>query len=294
MARKDRKAARRRKSPVGCLVWLSLVLIIAVVFLAARASIAKAIDGSGLAQLLGAGKQTEQQAAPAAAPHSPPTVQAPEGVVPSDTASRPAAPAPAVSAPTATTAKEPAPKASDAPPQGSSTGTPKKAPPAVTKQSTPPARAPAPELPPATQTRQSTLYFVRVDDQGKLTVSGLPRPVSFTDAPLTQTLEALVAGPLAGERSRGYRSLIPSATRIEEIHVEGRTAFISFNEPFRFNPYGRDGLLAQLQQVVYTCTEFGNVDRVQIMIGGKVTDFLGPEGIRIRDPLSRESFTDGR
>ncbi len=52
----------------------------------------------------------------------------------------------------------------------------------------------------------------------------------------------------------------------------------------------RDGLEAQLKQVVWTATEFGSVRSVQILIGGKIADYLGPEGLRIRDPLSRESL----
>ena len=141
-------------------------------------------------------------------------------------------------------------------------------------------------------TRRSALYFVKVAGDGSISLSSLSRPVAYVDSPLADTLQALIAGPLPSEKSRGFRTLIPEGTRVEKLYVQGNTAYLSFNESFRFNPYGRDGLQAQLRQVVYTVTEFSNVDRVQIMIGGKVTEYLGPEGIRIRDPLSRDSLGD--
>lgn len=291
MARKPIRAKstrKRRKPPVGCLVWLTLLLIVTVALFAARASIARAVEGSGLTRLVGLprredGGPASTGAAPeAAAPVATPPVQE---QTPLPSASPAPAAAPPGQPPLATTGRpreEPRPAAK---------------PPAAqpTRTVAPPATPSAPKTAtPAAQRRRSTLYFVKVGEDGSITVSGLPRSVSYTDAPLTQTLEALVAGPTADESSRGFRSLIPAGTRIENVRVEGRTARVSFSESFRFNSYGNDGLFVQLRQVVYTATEFGNVDRVQVLIGGRVTDFLGPEGIRIREPLSRESFADGR
>jgi spore germination protein GerM len=39
---------------------------------------------------------------------------------------------------------------------------------------------------------------------------------------------------------------------------------------------------------VYTCTEFTNVTSVLFLIEGKNADYLGPEGIFIGKPLTRE------
>jgi germination protein M len=290
MARKPKTAKtskKRRKPPVGCLVWLTLLLIVSVALFAARASIARAVDSSGIAELVGLPRREDSLSPSASSSH--------EGS------------APAVNP--KTDGAQPPPEASPVPeapaqkqPLSPATGTPRATPRVAAKPSVAqPARTPAPSATPsapqaagpATQKRMSTLYFVKVTDEGAIAVSGLPRSVSFTDAPLTQTLEALVSGPTADESRRGFRSLIPTGTRIENVRTEGRTAYVSFNESFRFNSYGNEGLVAQLRQVVYTATEFSNVSRVQVLIAGRVTDYLGPEGIRIRDPLSRESFANG-
>jgi spore germination protein GerM len=287
-SKNSRTSKKRRKPPVGCLVWLTLLLIVSVALFAARASIARAVESSGIAELVGLPRREDSL--------SPSAGSSPEGSAPAANPKTAREQPPPESSPVP---EAPAQK----PPSPPATGTPRATPRATAKPSiAQPARTPepsaTPSLPqpvrPATQKRMSTLYFVKVTDEGAIAVSGLPRSVTFTDAPLTQTLEALVSGPTAAESRRGFRSLIPAGTRIEIVRTEGRTAYVSFNESFRFNSYGNEGLVAQLRQVVYTATEFSNVSRVQVLIAGRVTDYLGPEGIRIRDPLSRESFTDGR
>jgi germination protein M len=283
MARKPKPAKtpqKRRKPPVGCLVWLTLLVIVSVAFFAARASIARSVQSSGLSRLVGLPQKESDTPAPAS------PVPAATAPVAAPTEASPVERTPTPQRDTAVAAEKPR----ETPPSPAR-------PSAVQPTRTPStsATSPAPKsTQPAVQRRRSTLYFAKVSDDGSITLSGLPRSVSFTDAPLTQTLEALVAGPTADETGRGFRSLIPPGTRVENVRIEGRTAHVSFSESFRFNSYGKDGLVVQLRQVVYTATEFGNVDRVQVLIAGRVTDYLGPEGIRIREPLSRESFANGR
>ena len=141
-------------------------------------------------------------------------------------------------------------------------------------------------------TRQGRLYFVQVDENGEIALTGFVRSIPYVDAPLAATLTELLKGPSDAEAAQGYITLVPQGSTIDKLYVEHRTAFISFTEGFRFNPFGYDGLRAQLQQVVYTATDFHNIDDVQILIGGRETDYLGPEGIRIAEPLSKDSFRE--
>jgi spore germination protein GerM len=53
---------------------------------------------------------------------------------------------------------------------------------------------------------------------------------------------------------------------------------------------GVEGFVAQLQQIIYSTTEFPTVDRVQILIEGKRVEYLGGEGIYIGEPISRNTF----
>ncbi len=113
--------------------------------------------------------------------------------------------------------------------------------------------------------------------------------IDDTQSPLTFTIEALLKGPSLSERSHGMSSLIPEGSRLISATVKDGIAYLDFNENFQFNPLGTDGYQAQLQQIVYTATEFPSVQSVQILIEGKKIDYLH-EGIYVGNPLSRESF----
>jgi spore germination protein GerM len=107
---------------------------------------------------------------------------------------------------------------------------------------------------------------------------------------LTETLNELIDGLLPSELNKELITLIPEDTKLLSVTVEEGTAYLNFNEAFRFNTLGSEGLKAQLRQIVYTTTEFSTVKNVQILIEGKKQNYLGPEGVYIGTPLNRHSF----
>jgi hypothetical protein len=182
-------------------------------------------------------------------------------------------------------------------------------PPAVTAKETPPEK-PAPEKPPASppaaqpgqtapqpstppperkpvETRDRSIYFMQESSGGAdLALAKVTRKLAVSDSPLLDCLNALLAGPTAEERNRGLINFIPQNSRIISAQVINNTVFLNFNEEFRYNTFGREGGDAQLKQIVWTATEFPNVNNVQIQIEGKTVDFL-IEGIMIRNPIGR-------
>jgi spore germination protein GerM len=102
-------------------------------------------------------------------------------------------------------------------------------------------------------------------------------------------LNVLLRGPTTAEESQKLRSLIPRGTRVLSATVRGSTAYVSFSEDFQFNTDGIEGYVAQLQQLVWTITEFSNIEDVQFLIEGRRVDYLG-EGIQLGSPLSRNNF----
>ncbi len=139
--------------------------------------------------------------------------------------------------------------------------------------------------------RKSALYFVEVSEAGSIELKRIVRPVYYTDSPLTETLNALLEGLTAEELNRGLLNLIPQNTKVRKVWIENSTAHIDFNEALRFNQFGTEGLHAELQQIVYTATEFQTVDAVQILINGKKIDYLSSEGIFVGKPLTRKDVT---
>lgn len=138
--------------------------------------------------------------------------------------------------------------------------------------------------------RNARLYFIDVDETGAIRLEGVVRPVYYHDAPLTSTIEALLEGLMPSELNKELITLVPEKTQLISATVEGDTAYLNFNEAFRFNTLGSEGLKAQLKQIVYTATEFSTVKNVQVLIEGRKYEYLGPEGIFIGRPLNRNSF----
>ncbi|MCL2233898.1 MAG: GerMN domain-containing protein, partial [Treponema sp.] len=162
-------------------------------------------------------------------------------------------------------------------------------PPATLPETPLPLLEPAPPPPGPVELRERTLYFTQVDRGGSIFRTGVNRSLPLSATPMTDVLHALIDGPSEDERRRGIISLIPAGTQILSATVRAETAYINFTEDFLYNTYGADGYVGQLRQVVYTVTEFPNVNDVQILIEGQRVDFLG-KGIWIGSPVRRGMF----
>lgn len=134
------------------------------------------------------------------------------------------------------------------------------------------------------------LFFVKVSDEGKIGLKSVLRGVPSTGSPLTTAVQALMEGPRPGELSNDVLSLVPEDSRLIGARVEGGVAFLDFTEDFRFNALGIEGYKAQVEQIVYTATEFATVEKVQFLIEGQRIDFLGGEGFWVGGPLGRDDF----
>ncbi|MGL4525209.1 MAG: GerMN domain-containing protein [Spirochaetia bacterium] len=142
---------------------------------------------------------------------------------------------------------------------------------------------------PKQKTRNTSIFFVRATDSGHLSLKGSSVEIDDRRAPLTTAIQNLLKGPSQKEKGQGVYSLVPEGSRLLAASVKNGVAYLDFNEDFRFNPLGTDGYQAQLQQIVYTATEFPSVKSVQILLEGKQVDYLH-EGIYVGTPLTRESF----
>jgi spore germination protein GerM len=158
------------------------------------------------------------------------------------------------------------------------------------QEAVPPKREEAPkETSPTPAVITAPLYFVKVDANGDLIQTAVKKDFPYTEAPLTALLNALLEGVSSEEERDGFISFIPEGTRLLSAIIQNGTAYISFNENFRYNTFGIEGYAAQIKQVLLTATEFPTVKNVQILIEGKKESYLG-DGIFIGGPLNRESF----
>jgi spore germination protein GerM len=129
---------------------------------------------------------------------------------------------------------------------------------------------------------------MQVDRDGTIVRTEVTRNLPVSNTPLRDVLNALLQGPTPEESRRGLISMIPAGTRLIKVEVRGSTAYINFNDNFLFGQYGVEGYAGQLRQIVWTATEFSNVNDAQILIEGRRLDYLG-ESIWIGSPVGRES-----
>lgn len=142
-----------------------------------------------------------------------------------------------------------------------------------------------------THNRNSKVYFSKLTNDEKLILVSVKRNISYINTPLTETIKTLLAGPNYNEKSSALITNIPNQTKLISVAIKNNTAYINFSNEFEFNSFGKDATIAQLQQVVYTATEFTNVKYVQILINGKIKKYLGGEGVIIEKPFSRSDFS---
>jgi spore germination protein GerM len=252
----------RKRNTIGCLFYIALVLLVLVIFLFNRAKVQEVIEKTGFSKLFERRKQALVEVV-----ITPPAQTGNEGEKGEEGQPETTAPKTTPQQEVVITVGKPSPQ-----PKQPGSGT---------------AAQPAK---PAAKIRQARLFFIAVDAGGNIQLKGVIRPVGYIDAPLTSTLEALLKGPTPTEVNQGLISLISPQTRLNRVYVKQDTAYLDFSEAFRFNSLGKEGLEAQLKQVVYSATEFPTVKRVQILIDGKTASYLGPEGLFIGKPLARGSF----
>lgn len=132
------------------------------------------------------------------------------------------------------------------------------------------------------------LYFIDVDDAGRITPVRVARATEQSRAPMSQAVQLLIAGLVAEEQQNGLLNLLPSGSQLLSAHIKEGVAYLNFNEQFRYNPLGNEGVVAQLTQVVYSVTEFSTIQRVQILIDGQKVDYLNSESrVYLKEPIGR-------
>lgn len=265
-------ARKRRRTSLGVLFWIAFILFVLVVFLINRPQIQNVLDNTQLVEIISERFGGEERTVP---DEDPPEIEFPEETEeqPDDerhtTPSDPEPDEPSVADDTPSEEPEAHEREPDAP------------------EADKPAEEPQPEPQP---TRSAQLYYVRVTDDG-IFAEPVRREIRDTQAPLTETVRALIDGPTADEVADGLLNLIPDGTRLLRASVRDGVAYLDFNEAFRFNPMGVEGYRMQLKQIIYATTEFSTVDRVQFLIEGDQHEWLGGEGVYIGSPLGRDSFS---
>jgi hypothetical protein len=119
------------------------------------------------------------------------------------------------------------------------------------------------------------------------------REVPETRSVATAAMRELLGGPEGPELegSPAMYTAIPDGTRLLGLEIDGSTATVDLNGTFASGG-GSATTLARLGQVVYTLTQFSNVDKVRFHLDGEPVTTFGAEGVVLDGPVSRADFRD--
>jgi hypothetical protein len=109
-------------------------------------------------------------------------------------------------------------------------------------------------------------------------------------AVLRAALTALLAGPTDAERAAGETSAIPAATTLRGVKLRDGEATVDLSGEFATGG-GTLSMTARVTQVVFTATQFTNVDRVTFWIDGEPVETLGGEGLMLDEPQQRSDVS---
>jgi spore germination protein GerM len=280
-ARKPRGTAKKpaaeqnKRVPFSMIFWILFFIVLIIIFFSLLPMVKKGIT------LPQKQTETEQPEPPPVSEKSAPSEKPPEKKPQVKPGEKPAEKPPAEKPPAAPEKKQ---QQEKAPAEKPAEKTPSQ--PSQPKTQEPVRQPSQPEKKPP-ETRDRTVYFIQEGNGGAdLQLVKVNRKLEVSNSPLLDCLNALLAGPNAEEKRRGLISCVPPNSRLISAEVKNNIAILNFNEEFRYNTYGREDSIAQLRQIVWTATEFSNVNAVQIEINGEEVDFL-TEGVPIGNPIKR-------
>ena len=135
--------------------------------------------------------------------------------------------------------------------------------------------------------RDVLLYFLQFNEKTeKVDLKTVKRKLSDKQI-LSQTLGQLISGPSPSEEGKGYITAVPSHLKVRSVTITGKTAEIDFNSAIEDGAAG-DILRKRIQQIVYTATQFEEIDSIIIKIDGQKRKSIGGgDGLSISGPLTR-------
>ncbi len=116
--------------------------------------------------------------------------------------------------------------------------------------------------------------------------------IAHRDAPgpavLQEALAELLAGPTADELAAGLTSEVPPGTELLDVALGDGVATVDLSTDFESGG-GSLSMTARVAQVVFTATQFDNIDQVRFLMDGAPIEFLGGEGLVLTDPQTRSA-----
>lgn len=138
----------------------------------------------------------------------------------------------------------------------------------------------------------TTIYYIKISKTDKTAkLYPLQKKVTYTDSPITRTIETLLEGPTEEERKQGVISFIPQGTVLISARFQNGHLTLNFSNQFEENFGGKDAINLQLFQVMFTAFELPQVNTLSILIEGKKKQYITGEGIPLKTIYTKQDLS---
>jgi spore germination protein GerM len=138
----------------------------------------------------------------------------------------------------------------------------------------------------------TTIYYVKISKTDKTAkLYPLQKRVTYTDSPITRTIETLLEGPSEDERKQGITSFIPQGTSLISARFQNGHLTLNFSSQFEENYSGKDAINLQLFQIMFTVFELPQVNTLSILIDGEKKQYITGEGIPLKAVYTKQDLS---
>ena len=136
-------------------------------------------------------------------------------------------------------------------------------------------------------TTRVLVYLLRGADVG-----AAAREVPQTDAVAKATLEELLAGPSDREADAGLTTAVPAGTSLNDISIEDGIATVDLGGAFGDAESADEMLAAGLGQIVFTLTQFPEIEGVRFLTEGDPLTVFAGTGAAVERAQHRSDYEE--
>ncbi|RKY32446.1 MAG: hypothetical protein DRP67_00925 [Candidatus Omnitrophota bacterium] len=135
------------------------------------------------------------------------------------------------------------------------------------------------------------VYFLSSNQELKLIpVERTAKPFSDIEEKVKSSIKDLLNGPNQEEKEKNIITMIPEGVKLINCYIRNDTVFLDFSKDIEKGG-GTEEMKARLAQIVFTATQFPEINKVRFMIEGKFIKYFGGEGLTdVEKPLERKDF----
>ena len=135
------------------------------------------------------------------------------------------------------------------------------------------------------RTEEVNLYFVR--GEAVIPVTRRVARVREPEQKVRTVIGLLLEGPDESEKNNGFDTALPAGARFLSAFLQGNIVFLNFSAQIEEGG-GTETMKTRLRQIVYTATQFDDVEKVSFLIEGQPIKYFSSEGLtEVEHPLGR-------